>query len=804
MRELNQALKAAKIDAAPGPDGIGYRDLLSLGPEGRSALLESFNEIWRTADYPECWKIGEIIAVPKNGRTLYDNITDFRPICKTPCAGKIYERMVKTRLEWFLERNGHFPDQATGFRRGRGADDSLLDLISDVQHHRSKGKTTAMCCIDIKAAFDRIPHDVILQALIEAKVPRKLYQVVVNYLKDRTVYAVNGKFRTKNRPTSRGVPQGGVLSPLLFAVVLSRLAKLANIFINISIFADDIAIWCHYISRSKMTLHYDLLQRAVNSVVALINSWGMSVSPEKSAVLLFAGAHSPGFNIFINGKLVSLAKTHKFLGVTIDKCLTWAPHIRILKHNSFMWGNVLKKMSAYARGAPPSVLIAVYKALSLSRIMYSAHLMLNASNGVFNELELIQNRQVKVCLGLLNDTNPGGALAEAGLFPVRIMAKQKLVNKITSMAAHFPGHRLLREMRVRQGSEVGRVFLEMEALGATATPPKNVFFNSLPGFLAEPVIIIKDIQGLKVKKGDLDSGVIQKLAQAHCDEVWGSTTLRTYTDGSCVDGSSGAGVYCNGQLYSIGLPFETSSTTAELVAIREALRHLLLLRVDTHVILTDSMSALSAIASDTMGVNPLLVRDIQLLIIKLKQHGSSIGFQWVPSHCGIEGNEKADMAAGLAHGNAGKIGDVFPDKNDLRRRAQPIIDRLKAEWWHTCVNTHRYFIDSEMPKGLLKLNGIPRRMKSVIHRLRCGNVLSGQTLCRYKFISDPLCSVCGVVDDQSHILEQCCNYSDERRDLEEALGELDIQSSPLCLRQHPEALPVLRRFLWTTDLYKLL
>ncbi|XP_076062389.1 uncharacterized protein LOC143037728 [Oratosquilla oratoria] len=136
-----------------------------------------------------------------------------------------------------------------------------------------------------------------------------------------------------------------------------------------------------------------------------------------------------------------------------------------------------------------------------------------------------------------------------------------------------------------------------------------------------PPEVKTDIRGLR-KKSNLN------LLIAHTRELLAkefAEDFRVYTDGSVME----------------------DGRTAELIAIREALREIIaLLHPPPRVtILTDSRSSLEVLLSDYCASRPEVSVEIPRLSIEISKLGTSLLLQWVPAHVGLEGNEKADKAA---------------------------------------------------------------------------------------------------------------------------------------------------------------
>ena len=117
---------------ATGPDKVAYPMLNHLPPSGMDFLLHIFDLSWFLHSFPSIWKVSFIIPIHKMGKPL-DSPASFRPIFFTSCVSKLFERIVLSRLLFFLESNSILSPRQAGFRPGRSLDQILYisQSISD-------------------------------------------------------------------------------------------------------------------------------------------------------------------------------------------------------------------------------------------------------------------------------------------------------------------------------------------------------------------------------------------------------------------------------------------------------------------------------------------------------------------------------------------------------------------------------------------------------------------------------------------------------------------------------------------------
>ena len=116
--EFLEAVSNLFCSTATGPDKVAYPMLKHLLCSGIDFLLHIFNLSWTLHTFPSIWKTSSIILIHKMGRPL-DSPASFWPISPVSCVSKLFERIILSRLLFFLESNSILSPRQTGFHTGR-------------------------------------------------------------------------------------------------------------------------------------------------------------------------------------------------------------------------------------------------------------------------------------------------------------------------------------------------------------------------------------------------------------------------------------------------------------------------------------------------------------------------------------------------------------------------------------------------------------------------------------------------------------------------------------------------------------
>ena len=116
-----------------------------------------------------------------------------------------------------------------GFRKKKGVEECSLALKALDEIEYRKGNALASCFLDIKKAYDTIPHDVVAASLKRLDVHPRLTRFLHNWCRghERKLLIPNNSENSWLK-VSRGVPQGSAIAPLLFSCVMDTLREHMN------------------------------------------------------------------------------------------------------------------------------------------------------------------------------------------------------------------------------------------------------------------------------------------------------------------------------------------------------------------------------------------------------------------------------------------------------------------------------------------------------------------------------------------------------------------------------------------------
>ena len=362
-----EAIHELSTSSAAGPDGIPSSLLVNCATELAPILLIVFTHSLSSGVVPPSFKLAAITPVFKSGdRTTPSN---YRPISLTSVFSKVLERIIRKQVSSFIDKKGCLNSTQHGFRSGRSCLSALLSVFDDLMHMLEDGGSVDMVYLDFSKAFDKVDHGILLHKLKALGITGHLGIWFFNFLTRRSHFVRLPGAISGDSPVLSGVPQGTVLGPLLFLIMLADINK--NISeSNLIIFADDTRIY----SKINDVTDCDTLQQDLNHVYDWASINNMFFNAQKFYYVSFSPKkYSSLSNVYINPEynIISPSSNVLDLGVYMSSNCTFDFHVAsVYKRCSNLTGWILRTFNT----RETITMMTLFKSLVLSRLDYASQL----------------------------------------------------------------------------------------------------------------------------------------------------------------------------------------------------------------------------------------------------------------------------------------------------------------------------------------------------------------------------------------------------------------------------------------------
>ena len=802
MSEMKSALYKVKTGKAAGPDRITNEMLKHLSVRGYAELLRLFNQSWLEGCAPGPWKLGEIIPLPKPGKD-HQLTGSYRPINLLSVIGKLLERIVKARLESFLESNNKLDPNQAGFRKGRSTVEQIGRLTQSIHDGFEDGLRTLVVYVDFSRAYDKVWRDKLFAKMGEMDIPGCYTKWVQSSLSDRNSYVNWYGSKSKKRRFDNGVPQGSVISPLLWLIYINDLVSMmpaeTQLGTGKSLFADDVALLCRGRTVEECE---EMMQKSLDCLEkwAADNKMEISIRDDKDSktvscfYTLNFKEESKGKvipNLMLKGIKIFHTTTPKFLGVIVDQSLSFKAHTEEKAKKMGKRNNVLRALAGRSWGQKGDDLRNVHVTYNQPVADYAIGAWGSfVAKSNMDNLEIKQNEAARIITGCCRDTVTEFLLAEAELMPIRLRAEQEAV--------------LLYERNMRLPSDV-----PAKQLAEADVKKRHLKKKAADGLKIKPprekaVSILKEMQLLDVQRDQVatyasvepwnwnwdPSNIRFSTELAGCSGRKDSTesihaALNTildsipdgdmvvYTDGSvgADNKNGGAGGFIKwphvgvAEEFTVPCGSRCTSYRAELAALREVFRRIHdddeTLRSEYNIwLFTDSESSLERLQRGPGAQIDALTGEIWKLLSSIGKH-HKIVLQWIPGHKNIAGNEAADELAKSAAQMSQE--DTMLDFLTVKAAVKLHIRRK----WRAAVHAKEgIYSEAKVRKPPTLPNDATRKQETTIRQLRTGaSPLVRGNWANYALRpeEEKLCpNGCGRKEDVKHLFWTCPDYAAQR------------------------------------------
>ena len=176
--------------------------------------------------------------------------------------------------------------------------------------------------MDFAKAFDKVPHHRLIQKLERYGIIGPVNTWIETFLKDRKQRVACEGIYSDWALVISGVPQGSVIAPILFLIYINDLPN--NLKSTIRLFVDDTIIYMTISNGTDATA----LQQDLDKLAKWEETWQMEFHPQKYNALHITSSRNPKYKQYtLHGHILVKKDNAKYLGVVINKTLSWNNHI---------------------------------------------------------------------------------------------------------------------------------------------------------------------------------------------------------------------------------------------------------------------------------------------------------------------------------------------------------------------------------------------------------------------------------------------------------------------------------------------
>ena len=389
--EMILTINSLSSNKASGPFSIPFKILNILLFDIASILTKIINLSFETGVFPSALKLVKVIPIFKNKGSTQD-FNNYRPISLLSNIDKIFEKLVHSRLISYLDNFNALYRKQYGFRKKHSTAHALISLTEQIRKSLDNGQFSCGVFIDLQKAFDTVDHNILLEKLKNYGIRGVANQWFRSYLTGRKQFVFLSGKKSEILKILHGVPQGSVLGPLLFILYINDINN-CILHSKTYLFADDTGLLN---SNNSLKTINKQLNADLRSLFKWLCANKISLNVTKTEVVLFHHSNKEinhEIKLKLNGKKLDLSNSVKYLGLQIDKDLSFSSQINSL---SVKLRNTNGALSKIRHVADEFVLKSVYNSLFVSHLSYACQTWAQCINLKYSRIFKLQKAALRI------------------------------------------------------------------------------------------------------------------------------------------------------------------------------------------------------------------------------------------------------------------------------------------------------------------------------------------------------------------------------------------------------------------------